>query len=443
MDDMHVTRELYRAVEQGELPGSFLDEVVTDHLMARCPHCRAEIAAYSEERQAGPAAWSRLLQMFGLLAERLLAPSAREQRRARLDFEELLSLPPEERPRRLARARSRFRSAALVRLLLDESWSHIPRSPAEAFQYAELAQSVADRNPRMADYFALHVLATVAMANACRILGDSRRADELFLRARQIILEHGVTDLSVIARVDDLVGSLRRDQRRLPEAAKLQRRAATLFSLRKQWNDAARALINLGAVCHHQDQGDQAIEATRTALGLLSPDAEPRLHLCAHHNLAFYLTEAGRYDEAEDLLEAGAPLYRKFAEPWTDLRVLWLRGDIAAGRGDTASAEEAYRQTRDGFVAQQQSYDAALVSLDLAALYLQEGRTADVRRLAEEMLSIFQSEAIHREALAALQLFQEAARRDELTVEKARKVAAYLREARTGEARGFSWGGGR
>ena len=411
MDDMHVTRELYRAVEQGELPRNFLDEVVTDHLMARCVHCRAEVMAYGQERQAGPAVWSRILQMFGLLADRLLAPSAREERRARKELEELLSLPPEARMKRLARARGRFRSAALVRLLLDESRRHIPRNPADALCCAELARSVADRNPRMADYFDLHVLATATMANACRLLGDSRRADDLFLRARQIMNEHGVTDLSVIARVDDLVGSLRRDQRRLPEAAKLQRRAATLFSLRKQWNDAARALINLGAVCHHQDEGEQAIEATRAALGLLGPDAEPRLHLCANYNLAYYLTIAGRYDEAEDLLEAGAPLYRECAEPWTDLRVLWLRGDIALGRGDTAAAEQAYRETRDGFIAQHQSYDAALVSLDLAALYLQEGRTSDVRRLAEEMLSIFHSENIHREALAALRLFQESARR--------------------------------
>lgn len=341
-----------------------------------------------------------------MLAGRLLAASARAQRNTQRDLEELLFLPPEAREERIAHARSRFRSPELVRLLLDESARHVPRSPREVLHFAELARSVAHRNPRMAGYFDLLVLATAAMANAWRLLGDSRRADDLFLWARQTMNDQGVTDLAVVARVDDLVGSLRRDQRRLPEAAKLQRRAATLFSLRKQWNDAARALIKLGAVCHHQDQGEQAIEATRTALELLSPDAEPRLHLCAHYNLAYFLTYAGRYDEAEDLLEAGASLYRRFNEPWTDLRVLWLRGDIAAGRGDTAAAEEAYRQTRDGFIAEHQGYDAALVSLDLAELYLKAGRTADVRRLAEEMVAIFQSEDLHRESLAALHLFR-------------------------------------
>ena len=44
-------------------------------------------------------------------------------------------------------------------------------------------------------------------------------------------------------------------------------------------------------------------------------------------------------------------------------------------RHDTA-AERAYVETRDGFVAQGIGYDAAIVSLDLAVLYLlpQPGR---------------------------------------------------------------------
>ena len=46
------------------------------------------------------------------------------------------------------------------------------------------------------------------------------------------------------------------------------------------------------------------------------------------------------------------------------------------------------------------------------------------------MIPLFQAQDVHREALAALALFQEAARQDRLTVEKALEIAAYLREAR-------------
>lgn len=46
------------------------------------------------------------------------------------------------------------------------------------------------------------------------------------------------------------------------------------------------------------------------------------------------------------------------------------------------------------------------------------------------MYPIFHAQDVHREALAALVIFQEAARREELTLQKAREIAAYLREAR-------------
>ena len=75
-------------------------------------------------------------------------------------------------------------------------------------------------------------------------------------------------------------------------------------------------------------------------------------------------------------------------------------------------------------------YDAAIVSLDLAILYLRQERTADVRQLAEEILPVFQIQDVHREAVAAIALFQEAARQDQLTLDKARQVAALLRQAR-------------
>ncbi len=248
-----------------------------------------------------------------------------------------------------------------------------------------------------------------------------------------------MTDPAIVARVDDLMGSLRKDQRRLPEAERLLKRAAMQFGLIQADDDAARVQINLGAVYNQQKDLHRAIETTRSALALLGPDAELRLHLCGTYNLAFYLAEAGRFEEAAEVLDWNEDMFRRFPEPWTQLRLLWLRGDVAAGQGDLAAAERAYVETRDGFVAQGIGYDAAIVSLDLAVLYLRQGRRAEVRRLAEEMIPLFQAQDVHRETLAALALFQEAARQDRLTVEKALEVVAYLRESRHEPGRQFAW----
>jgi tetratricopeptide (TPR) repeat protein len=441
MDDIHLSREILRAVENGTLPPSVLDEIKTEHLLSRCPHCRAEFKAYEAERRAKVSVLRQILQILSVLLERLITPRSREFSRATRDLLELLPLSQSERMHLVERARGRFRSPSLVKLLLSESHQRIPGEPAEAFALAELARRVANQNPRMPAYFDFYVLATAAMANARRAGGDLQEANQLFVLVRQVITEHGVTDPAVVARVDDLLGSLRKDQRRFGEAEKLLKRAAMQFELVHAHDDAARALINLGAVYNHQKDLDRAIETTRSALNLLGPHAELRLHLCGHYNLAFYLTEAGRFDEAAELLELDEALFRQFPEPWTQLRLLWLRGDITAGQGDLATAERCYVETRDGFVAQGIGYDAAMVSLDLAALYLRQGRTSDVRRIAEEMIPLFQAQDVHREALAALALFQEAARQDRLTVEKTLEVAAYLREARNEPGLRFAWMG--
>jgi tetratricopeptide (TPR) repeat protein len=441
MDDIHVSRELFRAVARGELPQSFVNEITLEHLLSLCPHCRAEVQAYEAEVQAGPSIWSRALQAFSVLLDRLLDRGPREIRRAERDLQEILSLPAAERAVRIERARTRFRSPALVRLLLEASRQRIPGRPGEAQELAELARKIANRNPRMPGYFDLYALATALVANACRAGGDLQGASQAFEVVRRIMSEHGVTDLEVVARIDDLLGSLRKDQRRFAEAERLLRRAALLFGLRRAPDDAARALINLADVYWFQGNVDQGIETVRSALGLLRPGSDLLLHVAGHYNLTVYLIRSGRSEEAAELFEADQALYEQVRETWLELRLTWLRGDIAAASGDFARAEQAYLEVRSVCIGHGIGYDAAMVSLDLAILYLKEGRMADVRRVAEEMLPIFQAQDVHREALAALRLFQEAARQQELTIEKTLEVAAYLRETRTAPGVRFAWGG--
>lgn len=72
----------------------------------------------------------------------------------------------------------------------------------------------------------------------------------------------------------------------------------------------------------------------------------------------------------------------------------------------------------------------ALVLLEEAILLLEEGRTAEVKALADELAKVFAENGVHREALAALRLFQETAVQDEATAELARQVLRFLFRAR-------------
>jgi len=104
-----------------------------------------------------------------------------------------------------------------------------------------------------------------------------------------------------------------------------------------------------------------------------------------------------------------------------------LESVVAFGRKTQAQA--AFEQVLRRWKAEELAYECALVSLDLALIYLNAGRTAEVRDLAAEMLWIFRAQGVHREALAALKLFCDAARREAATVDLARRVSRYLERA--------------
>jgi tetratricopeptide (TPR) repeat protein len=428
MTDIHITRELLEAVSRGEVPERFLVQTGMQHLASLCPFCREEIRAWEAKRAARPE-YDYVLQALPSVLARHAPELEARWRRAEEDLAALLAVPWAERRARIERARSRFRGPYLVELLIQESRQRIPGDPGEAYHLAELARFIVHRSPGTPESFDLVALATASMANASRAGGDLRQAEEHFGYARYVITHHGVTDPRVIAQIDHLEGSLHKDQRRFSEAEALLTRAAMLYRLSDS-SGVSGVLLTLGATYYQGGKLDRAIETTRAALEALPAETEPRTYVQGRYNLALYLTESGRFREAADLLEVDADLYARFPEPWTQLRRSWLQGKIAAGVGDVAAAERLFTETRDGFVRQGIGYDAAMVSLDLALLYLKEGRTGEVRRVAEEMVPIFSAQDVHREATAALLLFQDAARREAVTAEMVREVGAYLEAAR-------------
>jgi hypothetical protein len=93
-------------------------------------------------------------------------------------------------------------------------------------------------------------------------------------------------------------------------------------------------------------------------------------------------------------------------------------------------AEELLKGVRKELVERELGFDAALLSLDLADVYARQGRSGELRRLAAEMIPIFQSRDVHRETLAALLAFQKAAEMEGVTVGLIREVSGYLKESR-------------
>ena len=161
---------------------------------------------------------------------------------------------------------------------------------------------------------------------------------------------------------------------------------------------------------------------------LRSLTGEPRLLFGLRFNLIANLCHLGRYAEAEVLLPEVQELALTLRKELDLVRVVWLKGKIAAGLGYGEEARMSFEQVRREFTAREMAYD--LRSSPWNWRSTSWSRAIPMRSaLLPEMLWIFQAQGVHREALAALQFFCDAARREAASAELARRVALFLHRA--------------
>ena len=225
-------------------------------------------------------------------------------------------------------------------------------------------------------------------------------------------------------RLLDLEASLRRDQRRLPEALALLDEAATLG------RDPGRTLVKKGHTLEVLGDYESAVETLLRAAPLVRQTGDRRLENILNCNLALNYCQLRRFVEATDLAERVRAAATEAGDEIGVLRVTWIQGRIAAGLNRAGEARSLLAQARREFASRNMDYDVALALLEEAALLLDEGRAVEVKELARKLAVVFESKGVHREALAALRLFRRAAEREETTSEQARRILGYLFRAR-------------
>lgn len=327
----------------------------------------------------------------------------------------------------------RFHTWAFCDLLLEASREWGFQDPGRALELAELGATVASHLPhaiygaaRVSD---LSARAWATLANAERIRADFRLAERGFVRAERL-LKSGTGDPLEKARVLLLKASLRGNQQRFDEAFRLLDRVVAIGRRCGDLHLCGKALIVKGFIFGIAERPSEAIRALEEGIALVDSTDEPRLLVAARHNLILYLNEIGRRDEALALLETTRPLYAQLGDQMNLIRLRWLEGKIALAAGNLEVAEPLLQQVGSELAQLDLSYDAALLSLDLALIYTRQRRCAEVRRLAEQMIPIFQSRDVHREAIAALIVFQKAAEMDRVTLGLVRELSDFLRKCR-------------
>jgi tetratricopeptide (TPR) repeat protein len=401
---------------------------IVRHLLSGCSQCLPH----------GPRAWrSQSYEAAFASALEVTVATGRALAAERAEAPELLrelAVQPFFRQWIMITDNPRFRTWGFCEVLLDACTEWGFRDPPRALQAGRLGVEVADRldrerygGERVDD---MRARAWATLGNAERILTDFRAAEKTFSKAERLI-RSGTGDPLEKARLLLFEASLRGNQQRFAEAFRLLRQVIRIS--RRLGDDplCGRAMITQGFLAAMAQEPERAIRYLQEGLPLIDAEAEPRLGLAARHNLIVGLTDSGRTQEALALLEESRPLYERIGDPLGLVRMRWVEGRIALCLGDLAGAEALLVRSGKILVEHGQAYDAALLSLDLAQVYARQARSSEMRALAAEMLPIFQSREIRREALSALLVFQKAAAIEGVTLSLLRDLRAYLQESRS------------
>ncbi|HZF07978.1 MAG TPA: helix-turn-helix transcriptional regulator [Thermoanaerobaculia bacterium] len=362
-------------------------------------------------------------------ARRPAAPSAADWHRLPDLWERFESCSAEDR-RFLLEHAPEFRDWTLVVQLCAESAKVAAHSAKEARELAELARHLAGLVPGGDAWRSLlRGYAEAFVANALRVGGDLKAAEACFVRA-WTLWQAGTSpepDLLPAWRLFDLEAALCAAKRDWTRALFLHDNARDLAPAEA----AGRILLNRSATLVLMGQAEQAIEILREAATLVDGEREPRLFFALRFNFAADLGLLHRFRDAELLLPEVWQLAAGLGNRLDLGRCLWLQGQIAAGLGHGLEAEAAFRRVLAEFTDLKIAYDAALVALELSVLYLEQGRTGEVRELVEDdMLWIFAAQGVAEETAKALAVFREAALQEAATAELARRLVTYLAQGR-------------
>jgi tetratricopeptide (TPR) repeat protein/DNA-binding XRE family transcriptional regulator len=342
---------------------------------------------------------------------------------------QLVADVPPDILRRLVQHIGTFQTLEFSELLCERSLDAASDSARDASHLAELAVEVARRiegaegfRSRATGYAGVH------WANGRRVAGGLPAADEAFESFLELWNAGAAEDPGRFngARVLGLEASLRRAQRRLPEALDLIDRALAIDT----WGETPALLLAKARALAEMGSFEASLASLRQALPQIEADREPRRRYVVCNLLVLNLCHLGRYSEADLHLSELRALALRLGNRLDLLRTDWLAAKVAAGQGRPDEAVATLVHVREQFLATDNAYDVALVSLELAEVHAALGHTGEVKSLARESAPLFADQGVHREAQRALALFSRAIDEERLTADLLHNLIAFLYRAR-------------
>lgn len=359
--------------------------------------------------------------------------------RLKLRFKDLLELP-EGRRLTVLKSSSPVVLLVLFRKLVEESFEErfgdLERSLVLARVAVEVSETVTSStylSPR--DGADLLAEAHCYLGNAKRINSDLPGAEESLKRA-EVLLQLGTGDRALRAQHLSFLASLRGNQGRCPEMAKLLDREIALRRILGDERKLGTALVERGWVACWIEPIVKACDLIEAGIALVDDD---HVILSVLHHLAETLAREGSGEDAMRALVAAAIPLSSVDSERHYIHHRGIRGIAYRALGRLKEAESELRAVRSALRDSDASFYTAIVNLDLACVCAARGKMEEVRRLAGEAYDIFRAEGLEERALSAVILLREAIEAERATEELAAAVTDFLVRFRHDKQLRFEW----
>jgi hypothetical protein len=406
---------------------------VVRHLLQGCDGCGHEVAAaFGLLRPEGVADYGAVVRASCDRLRSRRRTFARERLAAAGQWAYLQRLEPAQRAAAIRHDRS-LQTLGLFERLLAAGEAGAGREPATGEEIAHLALLLVDHlEPTVSERVRADLRAEAwgEVARARRggaDLADLRGAGAAMAEAwghyrrgsQTLDLEAPLLRLDAALLV--AAGELEAAERTLSEVVSIYRRL-------KDDRLQGQALFELGQAAGQLDAA-RGVALLEQSLRLLRRAGDVRCELAAHHHCAWFLTEAGRCEEASALLARSRRLEAGAGGDDSQFRRLWLEGRIAFRLGDGGGAQIIFKHLLALAQGRRMRKELVLVGLDLAAAYAAAGADDECAGLLGFLYPLLVEWRLHLDALETWDRLQKETTRRRPEAERVLRVAAryYLR----------------
>lgn len=430
----HPTPTDLEAFAKGNLtPGSV--KAVARHLLRGCRSCSVLLA--SSFGGLGPAPGSEASPESSRAYDEALAHSS-----SVLRFHLRYHRAEEIRRRRVAalleaggglqalvdRSEIGLHGVGVLKALLDRSWAVRHENPKEMVELVRFAVSLAGNlDPRWhgeKDAADWQARAWGELGNALRARDDLDEAERAFGTAFNFLLQ-GSGDLRLKAKLHDLHASYLGARRRFDLAFTALDIVHSTYLELGEAHLAGRALLVKALYTFYNNEPDEAMRINKAGLALIEERQEPKLFLMAIFNRLLIRVACGQFVEARRELSSHLWKFNQLGRV-NQLKIRGLKAQIDAGLKNWARAEQGFSQVIKGFEQEGMGFHAAFLSLELALVWMHQGKYEETQKLIPQAYEAFVSLGI-KEAFGALMVLKEAFEKQMGTVELLKEVVEFLR----------------